>query len=86
VQAAPDHPVYVQHLYDWLLLSPKAMEILNIREDADVVPGGKLERGAGQKPTGVVVGNGNTLLKIFDKVPRPNLDEQVDARKSSSAR
>jgi len=38
VQAAPDHPVYVQHLYDWLLLSPKAMEILNIREDADVVP------------------------------------------------
>jgi predicted amidohydrolase YtcJ len=54
------------------------MEILNIREDADVVPGGKLERGADQKPTGVVIGNGNTLLKIFDKVPRPNLDEQVD--------
>jgi predicted amidohydrolase YtcJ len=78
LQAAPDHPVYIQHLYDWLLLSPKAMEILNIREDVDVVPGGKLERGADQKPTGIVIGNGNTLLKIFDKVPRPNLDEQVD--------
>jgi len=24
-EAAPDNPVYVQHLYDWLLLSPKAM-------------------------------------------------------------
>jgi predicted amidohydrolase YtcJ len=78
LQAAPNNPVYIQHLYDWLLLSPKAMEILNIREDADVAPSGKLERGADQKPTGVVIGNGNTLLKIFDKVPRPNLDEQVD--------
>ena len=28
---APDNPVYIQHLYDWLLLSPKAMEALNIR-------------------------------------------------------
>ena len=31
---APDNPVYIQHLYDWLLLSPKAMEALNIRDDA----------------------------------------------------
>src|SRR5215472_8344029 len=45
-EAAPDNPVYIQHLYDWLLLSPKAMEALNIRDDADVMPGGKLERGA----------------------------------------
>ena len=42
--AAPGNPVYIQHLYDWLLLTPKAMEALNIREDADVTPGGKLER------------------------------------------
>jgi predicted amidohydrolase YtcJ len=24
-EAAPDNPVYIQHLYDWLLLTPKAM-------------------------------------------------------------
>src|SRR5215475_14738738 len=34
--AAADRPVYIQHLYDWVLLSPKAMEILNIHGDADV--------------------------------------------------
>ena len=51
--AAPDNPVYIQHLYDWLLLTPKAMEALNIREDADVTPGGKLERD-GDKPTGAI--------------------------------
>jgi predicted amidohydrolase YtcJ len=36
---APDNPVYIQHLYDWLLLSPKAIEALNIRDDNDVSPG-----------------------------------------------
>jgi predicted amidohydrolase YtcJ len=79
--AAPDNPVYIQHLYDWLLLTPKAMEALNIHEDSDVTPGGKLERDGDNRPTGVVVGNGNTLGKIFDKVPQPNLDEQVDGSK-----
>src|ERR1019366_9875272 len=29
-EAAPDNPVYIQHLYDWLLLTPKAMDALNI--------------------------------------------------------
>jgi predicted amidohydrolase YtcJ len=77
VAAAPDNLVYIQHLYDWLLLSPKAMEALNIHEDADVSPGGALARDDANRPTGVVTGNGNTLLKIFDRVPRPSLDEQV---------
>jgi predicted amidohydrolase YtcJ len=77
VAAAPDNPVYIQHLYDWLLLSPKATEALNIHDDADVSPGGTLARDDANKPTGVVTGNGNTLLKIFDKVPRPSLDQQV---------
>jgi predicted amidohydrolase YtcJ len=76
-EAAPDNPVYIQHLYDWLLLTPKAMEALNIRNDADVTPGGKLELD-GDKPTGVLIGNGNTLGKIFDHLPKPTLDQQVD--------
>ncbi len=77
-EAAPDNPVYIQHLYDWLLLTPKAMEALNIREDFDVTPGGKLERDADNRPTGVVTGNGNTLGKIFDHLPKPTMEQQVD--------
>jgi predicted amidohydrolase YtcJ len=79
--AAPDHPVYIQHLYDWLLLTPKAMEALNIRDDSDVVPGGKLERDADNHPTGVVIGNGNTLGKIFDHLPKPTIEQQVEGSK-----
>lgn len=77
--AAPDNPVYIQHLYDWLLLTPKAMETLNIRDDADVTPGGKLERDSDNKPTGVVNGNGSTLGKIFDKLPKPTPGQQIDS-------
>lgn len=76
--AAPDNPVYIQHLYDWLLLTPKAMAALNIHDDADVTPGGKLERDGDNRATGVVIGNGNALGKIFDRLPKPTLNEQVD--------
>jgi len=78
---APGNPVYIQHLYDWLLLTPKAMEALNIRDDSDVTPGGKLERDGDNRPTGVVIGNGSALGKIFDKLPKPTLDQQVDGSK-----
>ena len=80
-QAAPNNPVYVQHLYDWALLSPKAMEALNIHDDADVAPGGKLERDGDNKPTGVIIANGNALGKIFDHLPKPNLAQQVEGSK-----
>ena len=80
-QAAPNNPVYIQHLYDWALLSPKAMEALNFHDDADVTPGGKLERGADNKPTGVIIAGGNALGKIFDKLPKPNLAQQVEGSK-----
>jgi hypothetical protein len=76
--AAPDNPVYIQHLYDRLLLSPKALAALNIRDDADVTPGGKLERDGSNNLTGIVSGNGNALGKIFDKLPKPTLNEQID--------
>ena len=78
---APDNPVYIQHLYDWLLLSPKAMEALNIRDDNDVTPGGKLARDGDNKPTGIIEAGGNALGKIFDKLPKPTMEQQIDGSK-----
>jgi len=65
-----DHPVYIQHLYDWLLLTPKAMEALEHPRDSDVTPRRQVERDGDNRPTGVVLGNGNTLGKIFDQLPK----------------
>jgi predicted amidohydrolase YtcJ len=80
-EAAPDNPVYIQHLYDWLLLSPKAMQTLNIHGDADVTPGGKLELGSDAKPTGIIEAAGNALGRIFDRLPKPSLEQQVEGSK-----
>ena len=81
-EAAVDHPVYIQHLYDWVLLSPKAMEILNIHGDADVTPGGNVELASDGKPTGVIVAGGNALGKIFDRLPKPTPEQQIDGSKA----
>jgi predicted amidohydrolase YtcJ len=80
-EAAPQNPVYIQHLYDWLLLSPKAMEALSIRGDADVAPGGKLALDKDGKPTGIIEAGGNALGRIFDKLPKPTLSQQVEGSK-----
>src|SRR6185295_3276728 len=78
---APDNPVYIQHLYDWLLLSPKAMEALNVRDDNDVAPGGKLARDSDNKPTGIIDAGGAALGKIFDRLPKPTMEQQIDGSK-----
>jgi predicted amidohydrolase YtcJ len=57
------------------------MQALNIRDDADVTPGGKLERGNDDKPTGVVVAGGSALGKIFDRLPKPTMEQQIDSSK-----
>jgi predicted amidohydrolase YtcJ len=77
-EAAPDNPVYIQHLYDWLLLTPKAMVELNIRGDADVIPSSKVELDGDGKPTGIIVAGGSALGRIFDKLPKPTLAQQVE--------
>jgi predicted amidohydrolase YtcJ len=79
--AAPDNPVYIQHLYDWLLLSPKAMATLGIKDDTDVAPGGRLERGTDGKPDGAIVAGGSALGKIFDRLPKPTPAQQADGSK-----
>jgi hypothetical protein len=78
---AGDHPVYIQHLYDWLLLTPKAMTELNIRGDADVIPSSKVELDGDGKPTGIIVAGGSALGKIFDHLPKPTFAQQVEGSK-----
>src|SRR5882672_2676893 len=78
---APGNPVYIQHLYDWLLLTPKAMEALNIRDENDVAPGGKLARDSDNKPTGIIDAGGAALGKIFDRLPKPTMEQQIDGSK-----
>jgi predicted amidohydrolase YtcJ len=81
VAAAPNNPVYVQLGYGWAMLTPPAYKALNITSDADVPSGGKMERDASGKPTGGISGGQGAIIALFDKLPKPTFDEQVEGTK-----
>lgn len=81
-KAAPDNPVYVQHLYDYAVLNPKGMEQLEIDSDAKVPPAGKLVRDAENRLTGVVRGNLVTFNRLFNRVSKITFEGQVESTKT----
>ncbi len=76
--AAPDNPVYVQLGYGWAILTPKALEKLHIASDADLPAGGKLERNSDGKPTGGISGGQNAIIALFDRLPVPTPEQEVE--------
>ena len=78
VAAAPNNPVYVQLGYGWAMLTPSAIKALNINSEADLPSGGRFEKDASGKPTGAVSGGQGAIIALFDKLPKPTFDEQVD--------
>ncbi len=78
VAAAPNNPVYVQLGYGWIVMTPAAFKALNITSDADLPAGGRLEKDATGKLTGGVSGGQGAIVALFDRLPRPTFDEQVD--------
>jgi predicted amidohydrolase YtcJ len=76
--AAPNNPVYVQMNYAWVAMSQSGFKLLNIASDADLPPGTRLEKDASGKLTGVITGNQPGIVALFDKLPRPTFEQQVD--------
>jgi len=81
IAAAPDNPVYVQLGYGWAILTPVGLRALNITSDADLPSGGKLEKDAAGKLTGGITGGQNAIIALFDRLPKPTFDQQVDGTK-----
>jgi len=79
VAVAPNNPVYVQLAYGWAMMTPLALKTLNINSDADLPKGNSLEKGTDGKLTGAITGN---LVELFDRLPKPNFDEQVAGTKA----
>ena len=82
VAAAPNNPVYVQLGYGWAMLTPAAHQALKIASEADLPTGGRFERDGGGALTGAVVGAQNAIVSLFDRLPKPTFDEQVEGTKA----
>ena len=69
--AAPGHPIYIQHFYDSVLLSPAGMASLHIAADTDIPGKGHLENTPDGRPSGWISGNVPAITGMFDKLPVP---------------
>jgi predicted amidohydrolase YtcJ len=80
--AAPGRPVYLQQLYEWVLLSPEGMRELNISSDEDVPAKGKLVLDQSGKPNGEIVGSAITMMGLFNKLPRPTAAQEKEGSRA----
>jgi predicted amidohydrolase YtcJ len=76
--AAPDNPVYVQLGYGWAMMTPAGYKALNITSEADLPPGGRFEKAADGKPTGAITGGQGAIIALFDRLPLPSAEQQVE--------
>ncbi len=83
VAAAPNNPVYVQLGYDWEVMTPAGFKAMGINSEADLPRPGKFERDANGNPTGAIEDGGGfaVAIALFDKLPHPTFDEQVEGEK-----
>jgi predicted amidohydrolase YtcJ len=82
VAVAPENPVYIQLGYAWAMLTPLAHKTLGLDSEADLPAGGRFERDPSGAMTGAVTGPQAAIVGLFDKLPRPTFDEQVQGTKA----
>ena len=79
--AAPEHRVYIQHLYSGALLSKNAVEALGLADKGVLLAQLKTERESGEL-TGWFGGETDAITALFDLLPRPSLAQQVEGTKA----
>ncbi len=81
ITAAPNNPVYIQLGYGWVLMTPAGFKALNIASEADLPAGGRFEKGPDGKQIGAITGGQNAIIALFDKLPQPSPDQQIEGTK-----
>lgn len=77
--AAPNHPVWVQRLYERVVLNTQGLKALGIGPGSQDPPRAKVERDASGNPTGVVSGGFFAVQGLLAKLPKPSLDQQIES-------
>src|SRR5690625_5244885 len=75
-EIAPEHPVYVQLLYESAVLNRAGLEAVGIDVDAPDPPGGSFERDGDGHPTGHLRGVG-AFGRVVAAIGRPDLEAQI---------
>ncbi len=75
--AAPDHRVYVQLLYSDVLMTEGGLEALGVLGDTALASRLKIGTDADGRPSEWIGGDARTISDMFDKLPRPTLEQQI---------
>lgn len=75
--AAPGRNIYIQLFYSAVLLSPGGADALGIAADPALVDAITVERDESGRPTGWLSGDNRAISGLFDRLPRPRLDQQI---------
>ena len=78
IAAAPNNPVYVQLAYGWVMMTPAGYQALHLVNESDLPNNGKFEKDSTGKPTGAVTGSMAAISGLFDKLPKPTFEQQVE--------
>jgi predicted amidohydrolase YtcJ len=78
-EAAPDNPVFIQHLFDFAVLNSLAMKTLGITAQTSLPPAGKVLTDNDGRPTGVLAGGGSALTfgQLTGRILKPGFSERV---------
>ena len=79
--AAPDHRVYIQHLYSAVLLSKSAVAALDLANNGALLAQLETERASGEL-SGWFSGDTDAITALFDLLPRPSLQLQMEGTKA----
>jgi predicted amidohydrolase YtcJ len=62
-------------------MNPLGLKTLNITSEADLPSGGRFEKDAAGNLTGAVVGGQSAIISLFDKLPKPSPEDEVEGTK-----
>ena len=79
-QVAPEHPVWMQRLYERAIVNSAGLKALAITADAQDPPRGKLLRDAADRPIGVLGFFG--ILNWYLKLPQPTLEQEIQSTRN----
>lgn len=84
-EVAPDHPAYVQLLYESAVLNGAGLETVGIDADTPDPPGGSFDRDDHGHPTGHLRGVG-AFGRVVATIGRPGFEDQIASLRSFARR
>ena len=81
-QVSSQHPIYIQHLYDLVVLNSAGLQAFGITDKTPNPNMGTYERDSNNRLTGRITGSLPFIFATHGKLPKPTFQQQVEGTKA----